>query len=180
MKRIVILSLAVISILGIAIQCLATPAWSGVLIGNYRIDSRFNTAGCPPSYPDPYNPYVCPTQLPPGPVIIEGLAAGQYRTEVTGNGPNGPSGVRVWLGDSASGTSFWLPDVQIVGSTYEFPHPGGNIAMFWHDWYPYDNGFGYWTDVAATVTSPIPEPATLLLLASGLVGLAAFRKRFKG
>ena len=36
----------------------------------------------------------------------------------------------------------------------------------------YDNGHGF-------LATPIPEPSTLLLLGSGLAGLAGIRKKFK-
>ncbi|MEW6669775.1 MAG: PEP-CTERM sorting domain-containing protein [Thermodesulfobacteriota bacterium] len=43
-----------------------------------------------------------------------------------------------------------------------------NPDEFWH-------GF----NIGANSVAPVPEPGTMLLLASGLVGLAGFRKGFR-
>jgi hypothetical protein len=42
-------------------------------------------------------------------------------------------------------------------------------------------GFNTWTDSGGTTTfpSPIPEPGTLTLMGSGLVGLGWFARRFR-
>ncbi|MDQ7839365.1 MAG: PEP-CTERM sorting domain-containing protein [Thermodesulfobacteriota bacterium] len=50
----------------------------------------------------------------------------------------------------------------------------------WIDtWFGFSDGLPHVDNVSAGAYSPVPEPCTLLLLGSGLVGLTGFRRKFK-
>ena len=45
---------------------------------------------------------------------------------------------------------------------------------------PFKQGFDFDPyEIPNPIPNPVPEPATMLLLGSGLLGLAGFRKKFK-
>jgi hypothetical protein len=149
-----------------ATMLFAVPAYSDVLIGNYRVDSKYNTAGGPDSLLDPYNPYLYPTNLPPGPIVVSGLPAGRYRFVIEGFGPT-RSPVLVWYGGPAGPATFFWLNIATVGSTTEFFYGGGDFLLYWHDWYPWDNDPLTFTDVAlyrvvATFQSTLDDIAILL------------------
>jgi hypothetical protein len=56
-----------------------------------------------------------------------------------------------------------------------------NIASveFWSDDYNYTQGDGYWDNFSFKEVQPVPEPATILMLSFGLVGIFGKRKLSK-
>ena len=78
--------------------------------------------------------------------------------------------VSAWIADE----SLYMTITMVTGSVNVDPNPrlislSNNIT-----------GAGEFLDVSGSpVQGPIPEPTTMLLVSTGLVGLAGFRKRFK-
>lgn len=108
---------------------------------------------------------------------------GTYYYALGGFQPSGspePAGGWEWItGEPFIYTNWNLIEPNNVGG-YE-----NALAFANNDWPP----FGSWNDVGAVDNSlkgyfveysdPVPEPATMLLLGSGLIGLSGFRRKSK-
>uniref|UniRef100_Q01PZ0 Uncharacterized protein n=1 Tax=Solibacter usitatus (strain Ellin6076) TaxID=234267 RepID=Q01PZ0_SOLUE len=143
---------------------LASVPLNAELLGTYTIDAYFNAGGCISDVGGGYrNPYYCDGPAP-GPIFLN-EPAGQYIIVVSAVGPAGPGNAFVWDGDAFGGIPISLFP-RTVGSSFTTDHTFGDLVLYDHDWYAYDNNPDEWTQVQL-FSAPEVNPGWLLV--SGLI-----------
>jgi hypothetical protein len=73
------------------------------------------------------------------------------------------------------------PFFPLTSYVLEYESGLANIASveFWSDDFNYTQGDGFWDNFTFNDAQPIPEPATIVMLSFGLLGLVGKRKLSK-
>lgn len=150
------------------------PFALSIPIGTYTVDYHDNAAGQYTDFSNPdyskANPYYG-NLIAPGPIFINAVP-GTYEIIVESGLGNG-----VWSGDATGGT--FLTTGHAPGESVTFNHTFGQIALYYWDWYPYDNPHDQTTVSLYRIESSIPDGgATALLLLTGITGLSLMRRQF--